>query len=357
MLTKKAKKFIKKYQQGNIVPGSNMYSTLADKPVPQEELGFLDEAIPYASPIAQTILGGIGLIQALQNKKKQKFYEKQSQESLKERKDLARVSNFYKTPYSYQVGGLINQVQQAEQIQAMKDLEELQNFQDFYNIQEQQQDQSLSDLQEHFKQKNEMKKQQWKQGLNQGIGNLVSGTVGIAQQALTGTGGFQQGGEIDSKTDLYSPDFDPKEFLGITENVKDEILIEDKESDTLLDWAFSNEDFLPEEVEINDDYFNPDSNDLPIAPVLSQLEEMGITPSSTVGGEHNPGSLHYQGKAIDLGLNTSFGGDTKKMDEFYEFLTSAEGKKRFPNLKVVDERTRPLNQKVWSGSHIHLEIL
>lgn len=172
----------------------------------------------------------------------------------------------------------------------------------------------------------------------------------------------QDGGEMESnpqtnpQMDLYSPEFDPNVFLGIAENEVAQAEIEDKEDNTLLDWVFSDDGMEPADYDrdTNDSYFA--GNQMPISQTLQTLQSMGLEPSSTIEGEHNPGSAHYQGKAIDLGLNTTFGGDKAKMDEFYNFLNSAEGKKLFPNVKVRDERSRPLNQKVWSGSHIHLEL-
>jgi hypothetical protein len=90
---------------------------------------------------------------------------------------------------------------------------------------------------------------------------------------------------------------------------------------------------------------------------LQALASMGIKPSSTNTGKHNVGSKHYHGKAFDLGLNTSFGGDMRKMRDFYENFN--EIKKKYPifdRFTIHDETQRPAGQKVWSGAHLHLQL-
>lgn len=103
-----------------------------------------------------------------------------------------------------------------------------------------------------------------------------------------------------------------------------------------------------------DENFLPHHN-RPIMSVVEKLRSMGLTPSSIESGKHNEGSKHYNGKAVDLGINTTFRGDVKKMKEFKNWFNS-EGKKHFPGVKLFDETVRPKGQKVWSGAHYHLEI-
>lgn len=176
---------------------------------------------------------------------------------------------------------------------------------------------------------------------------------------------FQQGGEIDPELDLYSPEFNPNKFLGKEELIQPEIEQEDQAIEsqaTVSNWLFGDDNDDPYRELLTDAYsqgvdFNYSSpSEAPIGSVVSQLEAMGIKPSSVTGGQHNVGSKHYEGKALDLGINTSFGGDAKKMDEFYQYLQSPQGKQKFPNVKVIDERVRPAGQKVWSNPHLHLEI-
>ena len=87
--------------------------------------------------------------------------------------------------------------------------------------------------------------------------------------------------------------------------------------------------------------------------VLAYYKELGINPTSVNTGTHNTGSKHYQDLAADFGLNGSFGGDQKKMDQFRDNFINAQAK--FPDLKLIDERIRPEGQKEWGGSHWHVE--
>jgi hypothetical protein len=98
------------------------------------------------------------------------------------------------------------------------------------------------------------------------------------------------------------------------------------------------------------------SSSLPIQPVIEHLESIGLKPSSVKSGDHNKRSKHYSGHALDLGLNTSFGGDHEKMREFIDYFNN-ELKPKFPNLRLLDERKKPANQRVWNGPHLHLELI
>lgn len=92
-----------------------------------------------------------------------------------------------------------------------------------------------------------------------------------------------------------------------------------------------------------------------IIPVVTELRKMGLNPSSINTGQHNAGSKHYQNKAVDLGLNTTFGGNPQKMEEFIQYYNKVL-KPKYPNLSLHDERKHPKGQKVWSGNHLHLEV-
>lgn len=64
---------------------------------------------------------------------------------------------------------------------------------------------------------------------------------------------------------------------------------------------------------------------------------------------HNDGSLHYKGKAFDLGLGgTNPNRSTAQIVEFMEKAIKA-------GIRVVDERVRPKKGAKWSGAHIHTE--
>lgn len=177
----------------------------------------------------------------------------------------------------------------------------------------------------------------------------------------------QEGGEIEQSDteNLYSPDFNLN-LNQVEEQVTNTLKTESPgesmlDNSNLMKWLFEEEPLQTHTVSdiydqqySNVEYVGGESK--PIQPVVDKLISMGLKPSSVDTGVHNPGSKHYHGSAVDLGLNTSFGGDQKKMDTFLQYLNSPEGKRQFPNIKVRDERTRPTGQKEWSGSHLHLEI-
>jgi hypothetical protein len=85
-------------------------------------------------------------------------------------------------------------------------------------------------------------------------------------------------------------------------------------------------------------------------PPLEKLEDFarqyGLKITSEMGGQHNKGSLHYQGGAIDV----SSRGFTQDMVDKLKALAAAWG------ITLRDERTRPAGQAVYGGPHIHLEI-
>src|SRR5260370_4162577 len=70
--------------------------------------------------------------------------------------------------------------------------------------------------------------------------------------------------------------------------------------------------------------------------------DKGFTVTSTTGGQHNKGSAHYQGRAIDVSVKGKSNGDINK------FKKAAEER----GYKVRDERTKPPGQKVWSAPHL-----
>lgn len=75
-------------------------------------------------------------------------------------------------------------------------------------------------------------------------------------------------------------------------------------------------------------------------------ESFGFVVTSTTGGKHNVGSKHALGLAIDVRTR----GKTNEEIEMFLRRSAALG------VRVRDERIKPINQKVWSGSHLHLEI-
>jgi len=139
----------------------------------------------------------------------------------------------------------------------------------------------------------------------------------------------------------------------------------DNEDDMMESFVFGNDDDDKEEEEApssysgyktSSSYTSTTEEGLPIQPLVEHLESLGLKPSSVKSGSHNRGSKHYSGQALDLGLNSTFGGDPQKMEAFIEYFNS-ELKNKFPNLKLRDERRRPAGQKEWHGSHLHLELI
>jgi len=87
-------------------------------------------------------------------------------------------------------------------------------------------------------------------------------------------------------------------------------------------------------------------NELPYLALVRFAKGHGFTVTSTTGGKHNPGSAHYQGRAIDVRTRD------KTDAQVDEFIRSCHANR----IGVRDERKRPPRQKVWSGPHLHLEL-
>lgn len=84
----------------------------------------------------------------------------------------------------------------------------------------------------------------------------------------------------------------------------------------------------------------------PLDRLLGFARAHNLAVTSTTGGSHNKGSLHYLGRAVDVrsrGLTEGMIADIKR-------FASAAG------IRVLDERTRPQGQAVWGGPHLHLEF-
>lgn len=75
-------------------------------------------------------------------------------------------------------------------------------------------------------------------------------------------------------------------------------------------------------------------------------EAEGFFVTSTIGGNHNKGSKHFLGLAIDV----------RTRDQSNEAIELFLRKCNVLGIRVRDERIRPTHQKVWSGAHLHLEI-
>ena len=80
--------------------------------------------------------------------------------------------------------------------------------------------------------------------------------------------------------------------------------------------------------------------------LVALAKEHKFIVTSTNGGEHNRGSKHYRGLAIDV---RTFDKTDAEVNAFIAICKSY-------NLIVRDERRRPPAQKVWNGQHLHIEI-
>jgi hypothetical protein len=78
---------------------------------------------------------------------------------------------------------------------------------------------------------------------------------------------------------------------------------------------------------------------------FAKTNDFDIT--STTGGDHNVGSKHYKGRAIDVRTKN------KTPEQINQFMALA-GKAGF---RVLDERVRPKGQKKWYGEHLHVELM
>lgn len=84
--------------------------------------------------------------------------------------------------------------------------------------------------------------------------------------------------------------------------------------------------------------------ELPYKGMVRLAQKHGFTVTSTTGGKHNKGSLHGQGRAIDVRTRD------KSPKQIKDFIAAA----RAAGYNVKDERVRPKGQKVWSGPHLHI---
>lgn len=81
--------------------------------------------------------------------------------------------------------------------------------------------------------------------------------------------------------------------------------------------------------------------------IVALAVEHKFVVTSTNGGTHNRNSKHYRGLAIDVRTRDK---SNAEIDSFIKIC-------REFGLRVLDERKRPDNQKVWNGAHLHIEIV
>ena len=371
-------------QQKELTPYQNL--------TPKSNL--LDQAIPFINPAINLGIGISNLFQAGTAKRAQRRYEKAFNKDLERRQEESRVNDYYYVPQQYQKGGTSQQL----------DL-----FLDYYNQMEGRDDLVQQQLTDYYNSNNQKLIEDYQNKKNAGFSNLFKGVTGALP--LLQKGGevkkvkgdkwdsmsvdtlrrrleerrsnktpdvdrfkptptpvinvgsgkskskdrfreMQEGGEYDPTQDIYSEQYN-FQMQEIPNEVKDEISqvqIEDQIDQSLMDWIFEE----PEEYNYDQAVDEEGGYEGKIHPVVEYFKSMGLNPSSVDEGTHNTGSRHYSGNAVDLGLNTTFGGDLTKMYEFKQWYET-KGKQMFPGLTLRDETTRPKGQEVWTGAHYHLE--
>lgn len=284
----------------------------------------------------QLATGIKNIIESRKTKRQLKAQMKNFTEDFEQRKAELRNNDFYATPYTvgkFQGGG---------------------NVEDFMSWWENQQNNNnvvLETINKSYQDQNNALNAKWKQQKSSGIRDTIMGGVSLATKFI----GFEEGGEFES---LYSEQFVSPFEKELEETKSSEIQQELEWDDLMSNWLLE-ESKTSNEVSLNmsdlDHNVEHKHTSLPISPILIELKKLGINPSSVTGGKHNVGSSHSLGRSVDLGLNTSFGGDKRRMEEFLTYYNSVL-KPKYPNLKLLDERQKPVGQKVWSGSHYHLEL-
>lgn len=164
----------------------------------------------------------------------------------------------------------------------------------------------------------------------------------------------QDGGEYNPKVDLYSPEYDPNEFLGI-ENELAAAQVEDKEASVIESWLFQDE---PELDELNLDYFNPEpttttsNSSLDVISNIEALESGGnpeaINPSSGAVGLFQFLPRYWSGQIKSfMGLPQTF----TQEQVMQAFKKNEKVQRDFMNHVVNDiympevEKLRPLAKK------------
>jgi hypothetical protein len=84
--------------------------------------------------------------------------------------------------------------------------------------------------------------------------------------------------------------------------------------------------------------------------VEQAIAPYGAKVTSTTGGQHNVGSLHASGRAMDIGMGASATDAIRAQAP--QLIADLQNR----GYTVRDERTHPAGQAVWGGPHIHVEV-
>lgn len=331
-------------------------------------------ALPVIGAAAQLGMGIAELVKA----RRQKRYFKRQQEiyasELNKAKEAQRANDFYYTPYSQpaimQDGGMINNSLNSPEF-----------FMDYYNQQQNKNNNILNLIQGAYQEQNQINEDRYRNTRQQGFGNIVSGGMGLAKSAL---GLFQDGGqemqpeapealEAPDTESLYSPDF-VMDFGDEDTQMEAEasLQIEEDDFDNMIgEWltesSYEKESSYSIQANLYGDEDSPMSrmlskpavlssnnyNNLPIGGILQQFQEEGISTGSVNTGKHLPHSKHYSSEAVDLPASKN--GGKEGLRKIQSYLLSEEGKRKYPNIKIIDEIDK--GSKYSTGPHLHIELI
>lgn len=349
----------------NKVLGSNeqSFSIQPSENQAQENPGL--DKLEMLSPALKIGMGIKGLVESGRDRRYQKFHEKEYEKDLMERKNQMKSNSFYMTPYAANRTSDLT-MKKGGQVYQQGGTTPMDAFMNFYNQQEQSKKQVLQTLEEGYSDKNEALEAKWRDDRAnswKSIGEGATFAIDAAKQAAGMM--MQEGGELEGipeSEDLYSENFVSP--YKVKEQVENELKTESpgenmQGNSTLMSWLFEEEPLQTYTVsDIYDaKYSKPadsSNSNIPVKPLVDQFSSLGINVGSINTGTHNPGSKHYSGRAFDI--PGSKNGGKEGLYKIYNYLNSPEGKRQFPNIKVLNEIEKPAG-KVGDANHLHIELL
>lgn len=164
---------------------------------------------------------------------------------------------------------------------------------------------------------------------------------------------MQEGGEYNPKTDLYSSEYDPNEFLGVAKNEVEIAQQEDQEQSLLSSWLFEDDD--PYQEQITDQYFSNQSiqsNSLNVLDKIKAQESGGnpeaINPTTNASGYYQFVPKYWAGQIKSfMGLPNTYTTE-QVMETFRKNPTTQDQFMQHVHENIYQpeiERLRPLAQK------------
>lgn len=292
----------------------------------------------------------------------------------------------------------------------------LDSFLNYYSEKERQNQLKQLQLEQGYDQKNEMYEMEWQNKRNQGFQSVLSGALGLGKAFLFQDGGtsgdlarkrsrplvvigedgkekiinrdsikykrdtilskivpkeimedtsnksksrdrfraHQDGGEYNPKTDLYSPEYDPNEFLGIVKNDIQIAQQEDQVESQIENWLFEEDDY--DYSPVNEEYFSDSpsqpSGNMDVVSKIGAQESAGnyeaINPYSGAVGKYQFVPSHWSGQIKSyMGLPDSY----NREQVMEAFKRNPEAQENFMSFvtnsiyKPEAERLLPLAQK------------